>query len=59
MPKLVLGFATYAADHPEVGEPVENECLERTGVNCQDTTTGTLRYYATSNLIVFSPLPKA
>ena len=61
MPEFVLGFAAYAAAHPEVGEPVESEWTEDALVRPalvrrQDTTTGTLRYYAESNKVVFSPL---
>lgn len=55
MPEFVLGFADYAAIHPEVGEPVEDEWTERAGVQAQHTTEGILRYYSQSNKIVFFP----
>lgn len=58
VPEFKLGFKDYAASHPEVGQPVEDEWTERQTpgtVQRQDTTTGSLRYYGQSNLIVFSP----
>jgi predicted chitinase len=59
---FVRGFADFALAHPEIGEPVENEWVERgtpeahDRVVRQDTTKGRLRYYEASGQILFFPV---
>lgn len=64
-PEYILGFADYAAMHPEVGDPVTNQFTERTYIDqvshttheitAQETSEGTLRYFPEANAVRFSP----
>lgn len=54
-PEYVLGFKTYAENHPEVGDPEENETWLSPTLAYQPTTTGKLEYYKTANTVHFYP----
>lgn len=65
MPDFYLGFADYAAQHPEVGEPLTNQFTDKSytddiehrtfDITRQETTRGTLWYYPESNAVRFDP----
>lgn len=63
LPEFVLGFADYAAAHPEVGEPLTSEFtladypgFGRTEViRVQYTDKGLLHYFTESNRVIFKP----
>ncbi len=56
MASFQLGFAAYAAAHPEVGTPLEDEGPIG---DVQLTTTGVLLYFPRANTVRFVPFPAA
>lgn len=63
--QFILGFADYAAAHPEVGQPLTSQYTERPYTSDDDqkvyvittqwTTAGRLYYFSESNEICFKP----
>lgn len=60
VPEFVLGFADYAANNPNVGEPLTEEytlvqITEDKFVRAQQTTNGLMMYHSESNTVIFLP----
>jgi|SRR5262245_39794503 len=54
MPSYELGFAEYAAAHPEVGAPLTDEWGISPHYNVQETTNGLLVYQIASDAVQFA-----